>query len=113
MGAHPMLDPDSTVRLVYEALSVGKVMTQAELCQRVVRTKGAVCKALKRLSDEGYARRTQSAPPRRRVGRPSLGFVRTEKDWRSGEVRVSAPAALELTQIVNAIVRDGARRKRK
>lgn len=113
MGTHPLLDPDSTVRLVYEALSAGSVMTQKQLCGRVERTQGAVCKAVQLLMSEGYAKRVGKTTNQygRSVGKPQLQFAGTGKLIGAEEIQPATPTVLELAAIMNALIRRGRKRK--
>lgn len=114
MRTHPMLDPESTPRRVFEVWPNAAVVTQRELCRLTGRTQGSVCKALQLLIDEGYAVRVGKALNRhgRALGRPQKLFARTGKGLGTPEVCEPLRGA-DLADVMNAVVRRGLRRNGK
>lgn len=102
MGAHPMENPSSTARLVYDALGSGKTMTQQQICQRIGRTQGAVCKAVWLLIGEGYAKPAGALRTRHGPGRLQLLFAGTGKAWLPSEAQ---PAGFDVSLLVAAVHR--------
>jgi DNA-binding GntR family transcriptional regulator len=109
MTARALLAQDSTVRVVYDALSAGERVTQAQLRNRTGLALAPVCRALQRLIEAGYAKRVGDTLNRfgTSVGKPQRQYMRTDKVIEIRDVAPATPTALELAAVMNEIIRRG------
>lgn len=107
--------PDSRSRTICEALErAQRPLTQSQLAKHADATVSWVCKCLKRLSDDGYVRRSGLAMRRNgaKFGTHAKLYVRTAKELPALE-HPEPPTPKELCDIMNSIIRRNVAEKRK
>lgn len=92
----------STPRLVYEALVALGRASQAQIAERTGRSPSAVCKGLRLLVDDGFARLVSKTPNRRGSGKQQFWYERTEREL--GDASAGGSSQAELMMVMRGFV---------
>jgi len=92
----------STPRLVYEALVELGRTTQVQIAERIKRSPSAVCKSLRLLVDEGFARLASKTPNRRGSGKKQFWYEHTGLEI--GDAPTGSASQAELMMVMRGFV---------